>query len=145
MVWWWNDVILTFEKIYKIEEEFIKEVKKWTFERLKMVFESMVVDILNKILGDFVVNLDTKQLKIGIWGGELFSTFLFNMEKTENIERTGWDYHNWKYQCLKGRSLVKLESWDSCYLFCLHAFRESCYLDLNNLSIDLDELLWLVT
>ena len=34
-----------------------------------MVFESLVVDLINKYLGDFVENLDKSQLKIGIWGG----------------------------------------------------------------------------
>ncbi|KAL5288954.1 hypothetical protein ACFFRR_009268 [Megaselia abdita] len=46
-----------------------------------MVFESMVVDVLNKILGDYVVNLDTKQLKIGIWGGNVE---LNNLQVREN-------------------------------------------------------------
>lgn len=36
----------------------------------------MVVDILNKILGDYVLNLDTKQLKIGIWGGKFLDVFI---------------------------------------------------------------------
>lgn len=34
-----------------------------------MVFESVVVDVLNRFLGDYVVNLDTSQLSLGIWGG----------------------------------------------------------------------------
>lgn len=34
-----------------------------------MVFESLVVDLLNKYLGQYVKNLDASQLKIGIWGG----------------------------------------------------------------------------
>lgn len=34
-----------------------------------MVFESIVVDLINKYLGDFVENLDKSQLKLGIWGG----------------------------------------------------------------------------
>ena len=36
-----------------------------------MVFESIVTDILNRFIGDYVENLDRKQLKIGIWGGEI--------------------------------------------------------------------------
>lgn len=36
-----------------------------------MVFESLVTDLLNRFLGDFVDNLDSSQLNIGIWGGEL--------------------------------------------------------------------------
>jgi len=34
-----------------------------------MVFESLVADLLNKYLGQYVKNLDASQLKIGIWGG----------------------------------------------------------------------------
>uniref|UniRef100_A0A671TE89 Vacuolar protein sorting 13 homolog A n=1 Tax=Sinocyclocheilus anshuiensis TaxID=1608454 RepID=A0A671TE89_9TELE len=33
-----------------------------------MVFESVVVDVLNRFLGDYVVNLDSSQLSLGIWG-----------------------------------------------------------------------------
>ncbi|CRL03734.1 CLUMA_CG016582, isoform A [Clunio marinus] len=33
-----------------------------------MVFESIVADILNRYLGEYVENLDKGQLKIGIWG-----------------------------------------------------------------------------
>lgn len=35
-----------------------------------MVFESIVADLLNRYLGEYVENLDKGQLKIGIWGGE---------------------------------------------------------------------------
>uniref|UniRef100_A0A4W3I075 Vacuolar protein sorting 13 homolog A n=1 Tax=Callorhinchus milii TaxID=7868 RepID=A0A4W3I075_CALMI len=35
-----------------------------------MVFESIVIDVLNRFLGDYVVNLDSSQLTIGIWGGK---------------------------------------------------------------------------
>uniref|UniRef100_A0A3B3WSY8 Chorein N-terminal domain-containing protein n=1 Tax=Poecilia mexicana TaxID=48701 RepID=A0A3B3WSY8_9TELE len=35
-----------------------------------MVFESLVSDLLNRFIGDYVENLDKSQLKIGIWGGE---------------------------------------------------------------------------
>lgn len=36
-----------------------------------MVFESLVTDILNRFIGEYVENLDSSQLKIGIWGGKL--------------------------------------------------------------------------
>ncbi|XP_054980004.1 intermembrane lipid transfer protein VPS13A [Sorex araneus] len=36
-----------------------------------MVFESVVVDVLNRFLGDYVVDLDTSQLSLGIWGGDV--------------------------------------------------------------------------
>ncbi|XP_071444778.1 intermembrane lipid transfer protein Vps13 isoform X2 [Hetaerina americana] len=36
-----------------------------------MVFESIVADLLNRFLGDYVENLDGSQLKIGIWGGDV--------------------------------------------------------------------------
>ncbi|PIO63009.1 hypothetical protein TELCIR_15408 [Teladorsagia circumcincta] len=35
-----------------------------------MVFESLVADLLNRFLGDFVDNLDASQLNIGIWGAK---------------------------------------------------------------------------
>eukprot|EP00794_Sanderia_malayensis_P015967 gene15967-17573_t len=35
-----------------------------------MVFESLVTDLLNKYLGQYVQNLDPSQLKIGIWNGD---------------------------------------------------------------------------
>lgn len=38
-------------------------------EKKKMVFESVVVDVLNRFLGDYVVNLDESQLSLGIWKG----------------------------------------------------------------------------
>uniref|UniRef100_A0A9J7YYX8 Vacuolar protein sorting 13 homolog A n=1 Tax=Cyprinus carpio carpio TaxID=630221 RepID=A0A9J7YYX8_CYPCA len=41
-----------------------------------MVFESVVVDVLNRFLGDYVVNLDSSQLSLGIWGGKR-ARFLF--------------------------------------------------------------------
>eukprot|EP00795_Rhopilema_esculentum_P010935 gene10935-19770_t len=36
-----------------------------------MVFESLVTDLLNKHLGQYVQNLDPSQLKIGIWDGNV--------------------------------------------------------------------------
>ncbi|XP_043195691.1 vacuolar protein sorting-associated protein 13-like [Amphibalanus amphitrite] len=36
-----------------------------------MVFESVVADVLNRFLGDYVENLDGSQLKLGIWGGDV--------------------------------------------------------------------------
>ncbi|CAJ0565306.1 unnamed protein product, partial [Mesorhabditis spiculigera] len=42
-----------------------------------MVFESLVADLLNRFLGDFVENLDSSQLNVGIWGGDV---------KLENLE-----------------------------------------------------------
>lgn len=35
-----------------------------------MVFESIVVDLMNKFLGAYIENLDASQLKLGIWGGD---------------------------------------------------------------------------
>lgn len=44
-----------------------------------MVFESLVADLLNRFLGDFVDNLDSSQLNIGIWGGTLTKNiYIFN-------------------------------------------------------------------
>jgi vacuolar protein sorting-associated protein 13A/C len=35
-----------------------------------MVFENLVVYLLDKYLGDYIENLDTKKLKIDLWSGE---------------------------------------------------------------------------
>ncbi|XP_041074256.1 vacuolar protein sorting-associated protein 13C-like [Polyodon spathula] len=46
-----------------------------------MVFESLVADLLNKFIGDYVENLDKSQLKLGIWGGNVV---LENLKVKEN-------------------------------------------------------------
>ncbi|XP_060797783.1 intermembrane lipid transfer protein VPS13C isoform X2 [Neoarius graeffei] len=46
-----------------------------------MVFESLVSDLLNRFIGDYVENLDKSQLKIGIWGGDVV---LENLRVREN-------------------------------------------------------------
>uniref|UniRef100_A0A3B4TYL0 Vacuolar protein sorting 13 homolog C n=1 Tax=Seriola dumerili TaxID=41447 RepID=A0A3B4TYL0_SERDU len=45
-----------------------------------MVFESLVSDLLNRFIGDYVENLDKSQLKIGIWG----NVVLENLKVKEN-------------------------------------------------------------
>jgi vacuolar protein sorting-associated protein 13A/C len=35
-----------------------------------MVFESIVTELLNRFLGDYVEDLNQSQLRIGIWGGK---------------------------------------------------------------------------
>jgi large-conductance mechanosensitive channel len=42
-----------------------------------MVFESIVADLLNRFLGDYVENLNRSQLKIGIWGGKINEKVVF--------------------------------------------------------------------
>ncbi|MGH0128136.1 UNVERIFIED_CONTAM: hypothetical protein FKN15_033577 [Acipenser sinensis] len=52
-----------------------------------MVFESLVADLLNKFIGDYVENLDKSQLKLGIWGGNVV---LENLKVKENaLGRSG--------------------------------------------------------
>ena len=41
-------------------------------EKCKMVFETIVVRVVNKYLGQFVENLDSSQLSIGLLGGMLY-------------------------------------------------------------------------
>jgi len=36
-----------------------------------MVFETLVADVLNRFIGEYVENLDSSQLNIGIWGGDV--------------------------------------------------------------------------
>lgn len=38
-----------------------------------MVLESVVADLLNRFLGDYVENLNKSQLKLGIWGGKRYA------------------------------------------------------------------------
>ena len=40
-------------------------------EAAAMVFESILVELLNRVLGPYVKNLDASQLRVGVWGGEL--------------------------------------------------------------------------
>uniref|UniRef100_A0A1I7W7I8 VPS13 domain-containing protein n=1 Tax=Heterorhabditis bacteriophora TaxID=37862 RepID=A0A1I7W7I8_HETBA len=56
-----------------------KEKNKNNLETARMVFESIVADLLNRFLGDFVDNLDSSQLNIGIWG--VYHLFLFQTRK----------------------------------------------------------------
>lgn len=35
-----------------------------------MVFESVIAELLNKVLGEYIENLDYSQLKLSLWGGE---------------------------------------------------------------------------
>lgn len=45
-----------------------------------MVFETLVADVLNRFIGQYVENLDSSQLNIGIWGGKLkFEHILFQL------------------------------------------------------------------
>ncbi|XP_015727754.1 vacuolar protein sorting-associated protein 13C isoform X2 [Coturnix japonica] len=46
-----------------------------------MVLESLVADVLNRFLGDYVENLNKSQLKLGIWGGNVA---LDNLKIKEN-------------------------------------------------------------
>lgn len=41
-----------------------------------MVFESIVVDVLNRFIGEYVENLNRSQLKLGIWGGKRIYNWL---------------------------------------------------------------------
>ncbi|XP_025156985.1 vacuolar protein sorting-associated protein 13 isoform X1 [Harpegnathos saltator] len=36
-----------------------------------MVFESVVAELLNKVLGEYIENLDYSQLKLSLWGGDV--------------------------------------------------------------------------
>lgn len=35
-----------------------------------MVFESIIAELLNKVLGEYIQNLDYTQLKLSLWGGK---------------------------------------------------------------------------
>lgn len=54
-----------------------------------MVFESIVADLLNKYLGEYVENLDRSQLQIGIWGGESLWTLKYSVTVTIPVSIDG--------------------------------------------------------
>lgn len=35
-----------------------------------MVFESIIAELLNKVIGEYIENLDYSQLKLSLWGGK---------------------------------------------------------------------------
>ena len=41
-----------------------------------MVFENLVVYLLDKYLGDYIENLDTKKFKIDLWSGKIDYRFM---------------------------------------------------------------------
>lgn len=53
-----------------------------------MVFESVVVDVLNRFLGDYVVNLDSSQLSLGIWGGNVQQTCQLSNTNVSSLIKT---------------------------------------------------------
>uniref|UniRef100_A0A3B1ISC6 Vacuolar protein sorting 13 homolog C n=1 Tax=Astyanax mexicanus TaxID=7994 RepID=A0A3B1ISC6_ASTMX len=59
-----------------------------------MVLESLVSDLLNRFIGDYVENLDKSQLKIGIWGGR--SRALLHFIRPESGSETGLRSGQWK-------------------------------------------------
>lgn len=60
-----------------------------------MVFESLVADLINKYLGDFVENLDRSQLKIGIWGGMFSVSASTTHERAGSMSRVASDWFVW--------------------------------------------------
>ncbi|CAD5206105.1 unnamed protein product [Bursaphelenchus okinawaensis] len=88
-----------------------------------MVFESVVADLLNRFLGDFVDNLDASQLNIGIWGGDVKLTNL-------DIKETAMDQLDLpvklKFGCLD--NLVLKIPWKNLYTEPVIANIEGLYL-----------------
>lgn len=50
-----------------------------------MVFESIVAELLNKILGEYIQNLDYSQLKLSLWGGDVVLTDLLIKETALDV------------------------------------------------------------
>ena len=68
-----------------------------------MVFESVLVDILNRYLRPYVKRLDPSQIKVGVWKGELASGLrLQNVQLAQTpasvcpipFHCTGFCFHN---------------------------------------------------
>uniref|UniRef100_A0A3B1JJN7 Vacuolar protein sorting 13 homolog C n=1 Tax=Astyanax mexicanus TaxID=7994 RepID=A0A3B1JJN7_ASTMX len=105
-----------------------------------MVLESLVSDLLNRFIGDYVENLDKSQLKIGIWGGNVV---LENLRVKENALRV--------YRCFLwflGKLTLKIPlknlyteavvaTLDGLYLLVVPGASEYCF-SVFNLSIKYD-------
>ncbi|KAK9299462.1 hypothetical protein QLX08_007488 [Tetragonisca angustula] len=50
-----------------------------------MVFESIVAELLNKVLGEYIQNLDYSQLKLSLWGGDVVLTDLLIKETALDV------------------------------------------------------------
>uniref|UniRef100_A0A0N4UN55 Chorein_N domain-containing protein n=1 Tax=Dracunculus medinensis TaxID=318479 RepID=A0A0N4UN55_DRAME len=89
----------------------------------KMVFESIVADLLNRFLGDFVDNLDASQLNIGIWGGDVTLT---NLE----VKETALDDFDLPFKLKFGylSTLILKIPWKSLYTEPVIANVEGLYL-----------------
>uniref|UniRef100_A0A8C9AEJ4 Vacuolar protein sorting 13 homolog C n=1 Tax=Prolemur simus TaxID=1328070 RepID=A0A8C9AEJ4_PROSS len=82
-----------------------------------MVLESVVADLLNRFLGDYVENLDKSQLKLGIWGGNVA---LDNLQIKENALVSFLNYAN--------NSLTLKIPWKNLYGEAVVATLEGLYL-----------------
>lgn len=88
-----------------------------------MVFESIVVDLLNRYLGDYVENLDKNQLKIGIWGGDVVLENLL-------LKQSALDELDLPIQTTYGRlgKLVLKIPWKNLYKSSVEVIIENLYL-----------------
>ncbi|XP_012058655.1 PREDICTED: vacuolar protein sorting-associated protein 13C [Atta cephalotes] len=50
-----------------------------------MVFESIVAELLNKVIGEYIENLDYSQLKVSLWGGDLVLNDLLIKESALDV------------------------------------------------------------
>ena len=71
-----------------------------------MVLENLVVYLLDKYLGDYIENLDTKKLKIDLWSGKRHS-LCRERERDGRLSR----------QCRSGESLFEIQCSGQCLLF----------------------------
>jgi hypothetical protein len=50
------------------------------------MFESVVASQLNKYLGRYIHNLDTENLNIGIWNGELSFMLMYDVSRIHPLQ-----------------------------------------------------------
>ncbi|XP_072763012.1 intermembrane lipid transfer protein Vps13 isoform X2 [Anoplolepis gracilipes] len=50
-----------------------------------MVFESVIAELLNKVIGEYIENLDYTQLKVSLWGGDLVLNDLLIKESALDV------------------------------------------------------------
>jgi hypothetical protein len=70
-VGWWGRAVITRSDDFIIHDTFFCQDHCFSILTRVIMFETIVANVLNKFLGDFVDNLEYNQLNIGIWSGKV--------------------------------------------------------------------------
>lgn len=102
------------------------------------MLEGLLADILNRILGDYVENLDGNQLSVGVWGGQFKLIITFNCYylpgdvQLNNLEikETALDGLDFPVKLKFGSldTLILKIPWTNLYTEAVIASIEGCYI-----------------